>query len=94
MLAASSSARPSIAVHELLERALAFQQRKQFPDAEGCYQRILEDEPENFDALHMLGVIAAQTSRPERAVTLINRALQLRADVAAAFDREGSLICG
>ena len=41
-------------------------------------------EPSHFQAPHLLGVIAAQTRRTERAVELIKKAIGLNAKVAGA----------
>jgi protein O-GlcNAc transferase len=53
-------------------------------EAEQALQQVLARDPGSFDALHLLGVIAAQTGRAERAVELISRALGQDDTVAAA----------
>ncbi|MDR3579549.1 MAG: tetratricopeptide repeat protein [Oryzomonas sp.] len=46
-------------------------------EAEKCYRQVLEIEPENFDALHLLGLLAHQVGRNDIAVELIQKALQI-----------------
>ena len=46
-----------------LKEAVAFHQRGKLADAERIYREILQRQPKHFDALHLLGVIAAQTRR-------------------------------
>ncbi|WP_084536920.1 tetratricopeptide repeat protein [Azospirillum halopraeferens] len=46
------------------------------------YGRILDADPQNPDALHLLGVLTAQTGRPADAVGLIARAVAARPGVA------------
>jgi tetratricopeptide (TPR) repeat protein len=70
----------------LLERALAHHQNGLIEEAERSYEHVLRREPDHFDALHMLGVLALQTGRPDRAVELITRALSQRPTVAAAHN--------
>lgn len=50
------------------------------PDqAETALQGILEQAPNQFDALHLLGVIKAQTKQYEQALQLLDKALSLQA---------------
>ena len=44
-------------------------------EAESVYRRILQADPENADALHLLGVLARQAGRHDVAVDLIQRAI-------------------
>src|SRR5215469_11770146 len=69
---------------ELLQRAVGLHKAGRLPEAERLYGEVLELDPRDFDALHMLGVIAGQTRRPQRAVEFLERAVASRADVAAA----------
>ncbi|HEY1981220.1 MAG TPA: tetratricopeptide repeat protein [Xanthobacteraceae bacterium] len=51
--------------------------QKKFCDAERLFESVLEAQPNHFDALHLLGTIARETGRPERAVELIQKAVDL-----------------
>ncbi len=55
------------------------------------YLQILDLEPNHVDALHLSGVIAAQTGNPERALSLISRAIQLDAGIAAVHNNLGGV---
>jgi tetratricopeptide (TPR) repeat protein len=70
----------------VLERALAHQREGRLADAERAYEQVLRQHPNHFDALHMLGVVALQTQRPERAVELITKALPQKPTIAAAHN--------
>jgi hypothetical protein len=48
---------PSISRVQALQRALAFHQRGNLAEAERLYLDILDTEPDQFDALHLLGVM-------------------------------------
>ena len=41
------------------------------------YQRILYVDPENADALHLLGLVSHQSGKSTAAVTLVKRALEI-----------------
>ena len=71
------------------QRARALHQRGMFVDAEMIYHVILQRQPDNVDVLHLAGILALQTGRPEQGVELIGRALLLRDDDASAHGNLG-----
>lgn len=75
-----------------LQRAIALHQQGHLQQAQILYEQVLRAQPRNFDALHLLGVIAGQTNDPIRAVELISRAVQINPDSAAAHCNRGSAL--
>jgi predicted O-linked N-acetylglucosamine transferase (SPINDLY family) len=69
--------------------AVALHQRGHLRQAQALYQEILEDQADHFDALHFLGVIAAQSNDPRRAVDLIGRAVALNPNDPVAYGNLG-----
>jgi tetratricopeptide (TPR) repeat protein len=69
-------------MEDLLSTALAHHHRGQLADAARLYGAVLAADPEQPDALHLLGVLAQQRGRPEEAAQLIARAIARRPDVA------------
>jgi tetratricopeptide (TPR) repeat protein/GR25 family glycosyltransferase involved in LPS biosynthesis len=69
-------------ISEALAIALQHHQAGRLDAAEQIYQRILQVEPEQPDALHFLGVLTAQRGRPEAAAAYIARAIAVKPDVA------------
>jgi Tfp pilus assembly protein PilF len=69
-------------VSPLLSTALEHHQAGRLQQAEGLYRQILKTDPDQPDALHLLGVIARQVGMHDVAVELIGRAIQLRANSA------------
>jgi hypothetical protein len=67
-----------------LPAALAAQQAGRLDEAAAGYEAVLADSPDEFDALHMLGVVCYQRGQLERSLALIDRALGLRPDNSAA----------
>jgi tetratricopeptide (TPR) repeat protein len=81
----SSDIGPGMPLSTLLERALALHGEGDLTRAEAAYESILKRDPENFDALHLSGVIAAQRKRLDRARKLITKALTCDPGNGAAF---------
>jgi tetratricopeptide (TPR) repeat protein len=75
-----------------LQRAIALHQQGHLLRARTIYEKILKVQPRHFDALHLSGVIAAQTNNPARAVQLIGRALEIDPRNAVAHCNQGSAL--
>jgi protein O-GlcNAc transferase len=80
------------ALQAKVKKAVAFHQQGNLAEAERIYREILQRLPNHFDALHLLGVIAGQTRRPELAVELIGKAIGVDAKVAAAHRNRGNAL--
>ena len=75
----------------LLQTAVSHHQAARFREAEALYRQILAATPGNFDAKHLLGVIALQTGRLDEAHALIAEAIRLNPKVAAAHNNLGNV---
>src|SRR5882762_2069602 len=64
------------AVADRLQTGLALHRAGRLAEAEACYQRVLAVEPENADALHLIGNIAYQVGRHDVAVAMIGQAIR------------------
>jgi tetratricopeptide (TPR) repeat protein len=73
-------------------QGLALHQQGNLADAERIYWDVLQQQPNHFDALYLLGVIALQTQRTERGVELIGQAIAINANVAAAHSDLGAAL--
>ena len=71
-----------MAQQRLLREAIQLHQAGRLSQAETLYRRLLESDPDNADALNLLGTLERQQGRPEAAVGLIRRAIDLRRNVA------------
>src|SRR6195952_1877786 len=67
-----------------LRRALMLHQAGQGEEAAGLYAQILRSHPEQFDSLHFLAVSHLQAARPDDALPLLDRAVEVRPEEAAA----------
>ena len=61
----------------LIRNALDHHQRGRLDEASRLYVEILEKEPRNFDALHLLGVLRAQQGRNQEGMALLKSALAI-----------------
>jgi len=78
---------PPSAEQHRLEAALTAQRSGRFADAISLYEAVLAADPDNFDALHMRGVVAYQCGDFDRARDWVTAALRLRpVDQAARFN--------
>jgi len=63
-----------------MREALLHYRAGDFIQAENLFQRLLEIEPDNTEALHLLGIIVGDMGRSEIALNLIRRAIGLAPD--------------
>lgn len=67
----------TMSIHEAIHYAAGQHRAGNFDDAEKVYQAILGIEPENTDALHLLGVLHVQQGRHAEGIALIERAVAI-----------------
>jgi len=87
-----STRQSQIAIQASLDRAVQHHSKGEFSKAEGIYQQILETEPNQPAALHLLGVIAYQAGKADTAVDLIQKALTILPDYAEAHYNLGNVL--
>lgn len=75
-----------------LERGVALHRAGELAQAQALYDEILKVQPCHFDGLHLSGVIAAQRREPERALVLIERALDVHPNDAVAHYNRGTTL--
>ena len=71
-------------VQNMLRRAVVLHRKGNLDDAKSLYLEVLRINPDHFDALHLLGVIAARTRRHEEAERLFMRAISINSEFAEA----------
>ncbi len=82
--------KPPLDCLRTVQQALQFHQQGRLSEAEGLYQTVLRQWPDNFDALHYLGVLRVQQGNAEAAVELIARALEQNPRSADAHSNLGN----
>lgn len=69
-----------------VENAIAMHKAGRAAEAEALCREVLRQDPGNFNALHLAGVIALQNGAPQRAVDLIGAALRAYSDMPQAYN--------
>ncbi len=77
----------------LVTRAMDFHRQGRLAEAEAGYRDVLRRDPNNADALHLLGVIVGHAGDPQQGVALIERALKASPSPEAHFNL-GNLLAG
>ena len=79
-------------VAEAFNLADQYQRAGDLPTAESIYRQILTALPDHVDALHRLGIVLYQQSRPLEAVEVCRRVVARRPDFAEAFNILGIVL--
>ena len=72
-----------------IDLAFKFHQEGRLNEAERLYREVLQSRPQEFEALHMLGILKLQQKEPEEAVRLIGAALEVDRHSVAAHSNRG-----
>ena len=76
----------------MLRQATALHQAGRLAEAQSLYRQILTADPNQPDALHLLGVLAHQTGQHAPAEALIRRALAVQPQTAAYHNSLGNVL--
>lgn len=82
----------TVDVQGTLQRATALHNKGDLRNAEILYRTVLQIDFNNFDALHLLGVIAYQAGKYEQAESLIRKAISKRPWVPACYLNLGNVL--
>ena len=72
-------------IAQILQDALALHQQGRLREAEKLYTRAIKASPQNFDALHLLGLVKAQSGQMGEAYRLMSAALKVNPNVPDAL---------
>jgi tetratricopeptide (TPR) repeat protein len=75
---------------EILRSGLEHYRAGRLRDAERLYGEILSRDPQNADALHLLGLLYLDSGQPQAAAGLVSRAIQQRGDVPFFYNTLGN----
>ena len=84
-----SPGQQTLTIQQAIDLGVEHQNAGRLPEAEGIYQQILQADPNQPVALHLLGVIASQVGKNDIAVDLITKALAIKPDFADAHGNLG-----
>jgi Flp pilus assembly protein TadD len=77
---------------EVLQQGMTAHRQGRLVEAERSYQAVLEAKRDDFDSLHLLGVVRWQQRRHQEASRLIKQALRVRPDSAEACSNLGIVL--
>src|SRR5262249_37769974 len=77
---------------QAMQQALALYSNHEWDKAEQVCKMILSAQAAHFDALNLLGIIAAQTRRPQEAVEFFGRAVSVRKDEPTVHNNYGNVL--
>ena len=80
----------STSLRQSLDAAWRHYQMGQWDQAEQLYLQVLEVDPNQVDALHLLAAIAGQTGRESEAIKYLRAVLRLQPGLAAAHNNLGN----
>jgi predicted O-linked N-acetylglucosamine transferase (SPINDLY family) len=75
-----------------LQQAVALHQNGKLAEAASLSLKILDQDPSNADAVHLLGVIEFQRGNSLAAIELIDRAIKLTPNTALFFNNRGAVL--
>jgi FkbM family methyltransferase len=73
----------------IIQDGLALHRAGQLAQAGALYRQVLAGDPANFDATHLLGMLALQSGQAPDAIELMRRAIAIRPDDATARSNLG-----
>ncbi len=75
-----------------LRQALAHHQAGEHEQAEQGYLDVINEQPDNIDALHLLSVLRLQDGRAEEALIYIERVILIAPEAAEAYGNKGTAL--
>ncbi|HSS12440.1 MAG TPA: tetratricopeptide repeat protein [Rhizomicrobium sp.] len=76
----------------LNEQAVALHRSGRLAEAESLYLRVLADDPRDFNARHLLGVMRAQSGRTQEGLAELVQALQIKPDDPEALLNHANIL--
>src|ERR1700733_977191 len=74
---------------QAFDLALDAQKNRRFKDAEDLYRKVISDDPSNFDALHMLGIVCYENGKISEAEQFFLAALSMDSKYPPLFHNYG-----
>ena len=79
-------------IEAILQRGIEFHRNSQFLEAEACYKQVLAIDPNNADAIHLLGLLADAIGDKELAVDLVRYAISIQSDNPVFHGNLGNIL--
>jgi len=89
-----SEQKQTLTIQQAIDLGVQHHNAGDLTKAEGIYQQILQADPNQPVAMHMLGVVAYQVGKNDVAVALITKALAIKPDLGEAHSNLGLALHG
>ncbi|MET3109367.1 tetratricopeptide (TPR) repeat protein [Oxalobacteraceae bacterium GrIS 1.18] len=73
-------------ISPILQQAITLYENKEFPQAESLCHRILQGEPDDAGAIHLLGLLTLNNGNVQKSVQLIEQAIQINPNDPSFFN--------
>jgi len=93
-LSGNTPAKPTLTLGDALKRAVAFMNANKRTEAEQMLRAIQRAKPDQFDALHLLGVLKASQGEYQEGINFLVQALKINPKSAEAFLNLGNALQG
>ncbi len=87
-----SEQQQTLTIQQALDLAVGHHDSGLLSDAESIYQQILQTNPDEPVALHLLGVVAHRVGKNHTVVDLITKALAIKPEYAEAHSNLGNAL--
>jgi len=77
---------------EMYQQGVALHRQGRLAQAKALYEQVLAKQPQHSGALHLLGVIAAQSRNPAMAVELIGKAIEINPNDPLAYSNRANAL--
>ena len=77
-------------VDALLQEGFSLHQQGKLKEAQAIYKQVLQIQPNNFDALQLLGALMVLTKNYSQAIEYLTKALHIRPDYAEGHYNQGA----
>lgn len=81
----------TITVDQAMQQAVQHHKAERYDAAESVYNQVLQAQPDNMDALHLLGMINYQRGKNDTAIDLIKQAIAINPNVAVLHGNLGNV---
>ena len=83
---------PLLNVEEVMRKAMTLHRNNQLQEAFDTYMDVVDAHPRHFDALHLAGVILVQVGHSDKALGLLNRAVDVRPSDPEVYYNRGKAL--
>ncbi len=79
-------------IGQTLQTAQQLHQQGKLQQAFDLYQKIIQIKPKHAEAIHLIGVVLAQTQQPQHAIAYFQQAIKLKPKVAVYYNHLGNAL--